>query len=90
MLDAFVNQSCQRYLGCIGAEMLQIIIENQPIDVDLADTCYDHALCDLVGPLICAMSDNSYSSIRLLLDRLESVITSVKTSHSICRITRLA
>ena len=81
MLDAFVNQFRQRHLGCIGAEMLQIIIENQPIDIDLADTCLDHALCDLVGPLICAMSDNSYSSIRLLLDRLESVITSVITSH---------
>lgn len=90
MHDAFVNQLRQRYFGCIRAEMLQIVFENQSVDVDLADTCLDHALRDLVRPLVRAMSDYSDSSFRLLLDRLESMSASVTASHSMDRITRLA
>ena len=77
VLNTFVNQFCQRHLGCIRTEMFQIIIENQTIHVDFADTCMNHALCDLVRPFVRAMSDDSYSSIRLLLDRLKSVFMSV-------------
>lgn len=65
------------------AEMLQIVFENQPVDVNLADTCLDHALRDLVRPLVHAMSDDSDSSIRLLLDRLESMSASVTAPYSV-------
>jgi hypothetical protein len=63
--------------------MLQVIIEDQPIDVDLADTCLDNALCDLIWPLVCAMSNNPHPSVRLLLYRLEPVTLLATASHSI-------
>ena len=63
--------------------MLQVIIEDQPVNVNLTDTRLDDALCDLIWPLVCAMSNNPYPSVRLLLYRLEPVSLLATASRSI-------
>jgi len=50
--------------------MLQVVVQHQSVDVDLADSGFDDTLCDLFRPFIGSVSDDPYSSIRLLLDSL--------------------
>jgi hypothetical protein len=54
--------------------MLQIVVQHQSVNVNLADSGLDHTLCDLVRPFIGPVSDNPHSIIRLLLDSLQPAV----------------
>lgn len=77
VLNTLINQLRQRHLGCILSKVLQVVIQHESIDIDLANTCLDDALCDVVWPFVGAMSNDPHSAIRLLLDRFQSADLSV-------------
>ena len=72
VLNTLINQLRQRHLGRVLSEVLQVVIQHKSIDIDLANTCLDDALCDVVWPFVGAMSNDPHSSVRLLLDRFQS------------------
>ena len=72
LLDPLLNQLCVRHFVHVHAKMIVVVVQDKPVDIDLADTGSDAALHQLRGKPIGAMKSQSDSTTRLTPNFLES------------------
>jgi len=70
VLNALIDQLSLWQIASIALEVCVVIVEDQLVDINLADSRRDASLCDLVGESVCTMKNNAYASCGLLPDGL--------------------
>lgn len=74
MAYALLYQFCLRYLARIQMEMLIVVIQDQPVDVDLGYASMNAASSKLVREAIRTVKYKPHTTIRLLPNRFQSTI----------------